>query len=77
MHLASLAYKFLERKGYRNMKVLTEGIPGWAQKRYPLEGPRTGAIQHRPYPQAVLDCERRLAGLEPRAAIAGHELGSE
>ena len=77
MHMASLAYKFLERKGYRNMKVLKEGLPGWAQKRYPLQGPRAGAIEHRPYSQAVLDFERRLAGLEPRAANAGHEPGNE
>ncbi len=72
-----MAYTFLERKGYRNMKVLKEGIPGWAQKRYPLQGPRTGVIQHRPYPQAVLDFERRLAGLEPLVATAGHEPGNE
>jgi rhodanese-related sulfurtransferase len=24
--------------GYRNMTILDEGIPGWAEKGYPLEG---------------------------------------
>jgi hypothetical protein len=43
------------------MKVLREGIPGWAQKGYPIEGRRTGAIEHRPYPPEVLEFERRLA----------------
>ena len=62
MHQASLAYKVLEQKGYRNMRVLREGIPGWQQKGYPLEGRRSGAIEHRPYPEAVLDLERRLVG---------------
>ena len=28
----------LHEKGYRNMKVLDEGIVGWYQKRYPVEG---------------------------------------
>jgi hypothetical protein len=43
------------------MKVLRDGIPGWYQKRYPVEGaPPVGGIQHRPYPQAVEDIERRL-----------------
>ena len=28
----------LQENGYRNMKVLDEGIVGWAKKRYPLEG---------------------------------------
>jgi hypothetical protein len=23
---------------YRNMKVLDEGLPGWYEKRYPMEG---------------------------------------
>jgi hypothetical protein len=40
--------------------VLREGIPGWAQKGYPLEGRRAGAIEHRPYPTAVADLEKRL-----------------
>jgi hypothetical protein len=26
--------------GYRNMKVLDEGIVGWHQKRYPMVGTR-------------------------------------
>jgi 3-mercaptopyruvate sulfurtransferase SseA len=58
----SLAYKVLEQTGYRNMRVLREGIPGWQQKGYPLEGRRTGAVEHRPYPEAVVDLERRLTG---------------
>jgi rhodanese-related sulfurtransferase len=33
-----LAYGILYEKGYRNMKVLDEGIEGWYQKRYPVEG---------------------------------------
>jgi rhodanese-related sulfurtransferase len=33
-----LAYGILQEKGYRNMKVLDEGIVGWYQKRYPMEG---------------------------------------
>jgi rhodanese-related sulfurtransferase len=37
-HLASLAYGILYERGYRNMKVLDEGIVGWYQKRYPVEG---------------------------------------
>lgn len=62
MHLASLAYKALEQRGYRNMRVLREGIPGWQQKGYPLEGRRLGAVEHRPYPEAVVALERRLLG---------------
>lgn len=30
----------LYENGYRNMKVLDEGIVGWYQKRYPIEGTR-------------------------------------
>jgi rhodanese-related sulfurtransferase len=33
-----LAYGILYENGYRNMKVLDEGIIGWYQKRYPMEG---------------------------------------
>jgi rhodanese-related sulfurtransferase len=33
-----LAYGILYQKGYRNMKVLYEGFPGWIEKRYPIEG---------------------------------------
>jgi rhodanese-related sulfurtransferase len=33
-----LAYGILHENGYRNMKVLDEGIVGWYQKRYPMEG---------------------------------------
>ena len=77
MHQASLAYKFLERKGYRNMMVLKEGLPGWAQKRYPMQGPRTGAIEHRPYSQAVRDFERRLLSVEARPEQAGQKAADE
>ena len=28
----------LFEEGYRNMKVLNEGIVGWYEKRYPMEG---------------------------------------
>ena len=28
----------LYEDGYRNMKVLNEGIGGWYEKRYPMEG---------------------------------------
>jgi hypothetical protein len=43
------------------MRVLREGIPGWAQKGYPLQGRRVGAIEHRPYPPIVRELERRFA----------------
>jgi hypothetical protein len=33
-----LAYGILHEKGYRNMKVLDEGLVGWYQKRHPVEG---------------------------------------
>jgi rhodanese-related sulfurtransferase len=33
-----LAYGVLYQEGYRNMKVLDEGIVGWHQQGYPLEG---------------------------------------
>jgi len=35
-----LAYQELYRAGYRNMQVLNEGLPGWQQHQYPLEGPQ-------------------------------------
>ena len=57
-----MAYKFLERQGYANMKVLREGIPGWVQRKYPMEGRRTGAVEHRPYSLAVREFEQRLLG---------------
>ena len=28
----------LYENGYRNMKILNEGIVGWYEKRYPVEG---------------------------------------
>jgi rhodanese-related sulfurtransferase len=36
--LASLAYQYLYRQGYRNMQVLEKGIPGWQQQQYPMQG---------------------------------------
>jgi 3-mercaptopyruvate sulfurtransferase SseA len=39
--LASLAYKKLYALGYRNLRVLDEGIPGWVEQGYPTEGWRT------------------------------------
>jgi len=33
-----LAYGILYENGYHNMKVLEEGIVGWYEKRYPMEG---------------------------------------
>jgi rhodanese-related sulfurtransferase len=35
--MASLAYAILHQQGYRNMKVLHEGFPGWIEKGYPVE----------------------------------------
>jgi len=32
-----LAYGILYENGYRNMKVLYEGLPGWTSKGYPTE----------------------------------------
>jgi 3-mercaptopyruvate sulfurtransferase SseA len=49
--LASLAYKKLYAKGYRNLRVLDEGIPGWVDQGYPTEGWRASddsPIGHRP-----------------------------
>jgi rhodanese-related sulfurtransferase len=33
-----LAYGILHTKGFSNMKVLDEGLPGWVEKGYPVEG---------------------------------------
>jgi len=33
-----LAYGILHENGYHNMKVLNEGIVGWSERRYPMEG---------------------------------------
>jgi len=60
-----VAWKFLERKGYRNMKVLREGIPGWHQKGYPVEGRRLGVIEHRPYSAAIRELEQSLGEARP------------
>ncbi|HEV8437623.1 MAG TPA: hypothetical protein VGT40_05980 [Methylomirabilota bacterium] len=35
--MARGAFKVLYQAGYRNMVILDEGIPGWAQKQYPLD----------------------------------------
>jgi len=35
--LASLAYEVLHQQGYRNMRVLFEGLPGWIDKGYPVD----------------------------------------
>jgi len=35
-----LAYGILYEEGYRNMKILDEGIVGWHEKRHPMEGTR-------------------------------------
>jgi 3-mercaptopyruvate sulfurtransferase SseA len=40
--MASLAYKKLFAAGYRNLRVLDEGIPGWVEQGYPTEGWRAG-----------------------------------
>jgi 3-mercaptopyruvate sulfurtransferase SseA len=40
--LASLAYKKLYTMGYRNLKVLDEGIAGWVDQGHPTEGWRAG-----------------------------------
>src|SRR5262245_43588121 len=37
-HLSSLAYGKLYAIGYRNVKVLDEGLPGWVQAGLPTEG---------------------------------------
>jgi 3-mercaptopyruvate sulfurtransferase SseA len=34
--LARGAYKVLYLAGRRNMVILDEGLPGWAEKQYPL-----------------------------------------
>jgi rhodanese-related sulfurtransferase len=41
--LARGAYKILYLAGYRNMVILDEGIPGWAQKHYPVEKTAAGS----------------------------------
>jgi 3-mercaptopyruvate sulfurtransferase SseA len=40
--LASLAYEQLWGLGYRNLRVLDEGIPGWIERGYPTEGTSAG-----------------------------------
>lgn len=36
--MARAAYRVLYQKGYRNMVILDEGIPGWADRHYPVAG---------------------------------------
>jgi 3-mercaptopyruvate sulfurtransferase SseA len=38
MALARGAYKMLYVNGWRNMKILDGGIPGWIEKGYPTQG---------------------------------------
>ncbi len=37
--MARAAYKILYQAGHRNMVIRDEGLPDWARKRYPTEGP--------------------------------------
>jgi hypothetical protein len=37
-----VAYKKLYAMGYRNLKVLDEGIPGWVEQGHPTEGWQAG-----------------------------------
>ena len=37
-----MAYQKLYAMGYRNLKVLDEGIPGWVEQGYPTEGWQAG-----------------------------------
>jgi 3-mercaptopyruvate sulfurtransferase SseA len=57
--LASLAYERLWALGYRNLRVLDEGIPGWIEKGYPTEGAVSGYVP---------DHRRDYARLLPGAA---------
>jgi 3-mercaptopyruvate sulfurtransferase SseA len=50
--LASLAYERLSRLGYRNLRVLDEGIPGWIEQGHPTEGRRV-AEPFAPHPYEV------------------------
>jgi len=50
--LASLAYQFLYRQGYRNMAVLEGGMPAWLERRYPLQP--FSRESRRPEPQESL-----------------------
>jgi hypothetical protein len=51
------------------MKVLKEGIPGWAHRKYPMDGRRTGAVQHRPYSTAVQEFKQRLLGTADSGSV--------
>jgi 3-mercaptopyruvate sulfurtransferase SseA len=44
--LDSLAYEQLYRAGYRNIHVLNEGLPGWQQRHYPVEGQQRQSQRH-------------------------------
>lgn len=37
-HLAQMGFDLLKKAGYSNMFVLYEGLPGWKEAAYPLEG---------------------------------------
>jgi 3-mercaptopyruvate sulfurtransferase SseA len=32
--------------GWRNHRVLEEGLPGWAEKKYPIEGTDPTVLDH-------------------------------
>jgi 3-mercaptopyruvate sulfurtransferase SseA len=53
-----LAYGKLYARGFRNLRVLDEGIPGWIQEGYPTEGTKAGYVP---------DHARDYAALLPRA----------
>lgn len=42
--MASLAYQILYSRGYRNMKVLDEGIPGWIEQGHATAGSVSGYV---------------------------------
>ncbi len=42
--MASLAYEALYAKGYRNLRILDEGIPGWIEQGHPTEGAVSGYV---------------------------------
>jgi 3-mercaptopyruvate sulfurtransferase SseA len=42
--LASLAYETLYARGFRNLRILDEGIPGWIEQGQPTEGAVSGYV---------------------------------
>jgi 3-mercaptopyruvate sulfurtransferase SseA len=61
--LAGLAYQFLQGKGYRNAKVLDEGIPGWIQQGLPTEGTVSGHVPDHERDYAAM--RGVLSGIQP------------